>query len=177
MTRISHHLNCKFCSNDCTQAILPGYPRYKYHSFIAGAVGGYFVWGKEYSSVHYQILLYLASRVLVGCIKVALGQQNHNDAMQVRSNNSIYKEAPNNDNHSNDRVVSSESNSSTTCYYLKKFVEEKGYSLSSTIVWALVMSLFENYPNSLHPSLRSSMEEIYHSSPASLLSNFCRLFY
>lgn len=177
MRRISHHLNSKLCGNNCTLATLPGYPECKYHSFIAGAVGGYYVWGKEYSSVHYQILLYLASRVLVGCIKVALGQQNQNDAMQLRSNNSIYEEAPNDSNHSNDRVVSSGSNSLTTFYYLKKFVEEKSYSLSSTIVWALVMSLFENSPNSLHPSLRSSMEEIYHSSPASLLSNFYRIFY
>jgi peroxisomal membrane protein 4 len=32
---------------------------------VAGAIGGYFVWGR-YSAVNYQIVLYLTSRVLVG---------------------------------------------------------------------------------------------------------------
>jgi hypothetical protein len=41
----------------------PGYPERIYHSWIAGAIGGYFVWGRH-SAVNHQILLYLSSRVL-----------------------------------------------------------------------------------------------------------------
>eukprot|EP00986_Skeletonema_menzelii_P012918 scaffold7298_cov150-Skeletonema_menzelii.AAC.18 len=52
---------------DTTPAGLPQHP---YHAFLAGAVGGYIVWGR-YSSVNYQLILYLASRILVGCIKLA----------------------------------------------------------------------------------------------------------
>jgi hypothetical protein len=59
-----NYFDSELCTNEC---ILPGYPKHKCHPFIAGAVGGYFVWGKEYSSVHYQILLYLVSRVLESC--------------------------------------------------------------------------------------------------------------
>lgn len=45
-----------------------GHPEHAYHAFVAGAVGGYVVWGRH-SSVNYQIVLYLASRVLVGAWK------------------------------------------------------------------------------------------------------------
>jgi peroxisomal membrane protein 4 len=36
---------------------------------VAGAVGGYFVWG-NYSSINNQILLYISSRVCVGLFKL-----------------------------------------------------------------------------------------------------------
>jgi hypothetical protein len=35
------------------------------------------------------------------------------------------------------------------------------YRLASSLVWALVMYLWENSPDDLHPSLRKSMDEIY----------------
>jgi len=46
---------------------LPDNPR---HALIAGAIGGYAVWGR-YSSVNYQIVLYLASRIIVGAMTLA----------------------------------------------------------------------------------------------------------
>eukprot|EP00537_Pseudo-nitzschia_pungens_P005956 CAMPEP_0172362202 /NCGR_PEP_ID=MMETSP1060-20121228/5868_1 /TAXON_ID=37318 /ORGANISM="Pseudo-nitzschia pungens, Strain cf. cingulata" /LENGTH=225 /DNA_ID=CAMNT_0013084653 /DNA_START=102 /DNA_END=776 /DNA_ORIENTATION=+ len=48
--------------------IKPGEPERPYHSLVAGATGGYLVWGR-YSSVNYQIVLYLASRILIGLAK------------------------------------------------------------------------------------------------------------
>ena len=57
--------------NPSTSTTTPaGLPEHPYHAFVAGAVGGYIVWGR-YSSVNYQLILYLASRILVGCIKLA----------------------------------------------------------------------------------------------------------
>lgn len=53
-----------------TNPSAPGIPEQPYHAFLAGAVGGYIVWGR-YSGVNYQLILYLASRILVGCIKLA----------------------------------------------------------------------------------------------------------
>lgn len=153
-------LNSEICTNEC---ILPGYPKHKSHPFIAGAIGGYFVWGKEYSSVHYQILLYLVSRVLVGCLKVVLKDQQNQRVPVAQT-------APR-----DGRILFKRSQLSKALHFLKKTFQEKGYSLSSTVVWALVMSLFENSSHSLHPSLRSSMEEIYHSSPTNLLSYFSRV--
>jgi len=46
----------------------PGYPERIHHAFLAGAVGGYFVWGR-YNSLNQQIIFYLTSRVLLGVWK------------------------------------------------------------------------------------------------------------
>lgn len=43
----------------------PGHSERSHHALMAGAIGGYVVWGR-YSGVNYQIVLYLTSRVLVG---------------------------------------------------------------------------------------------------------------
>lgn len=47
---------------------MAGHPERPYHALVAGATGGYYVWGR-YSSVNYQIVLYLTSRVIVGLAK------------------------------------------------------------------------------------------------------------
>lgn len=47
---------------------MAGQPERAYHALLAGAVGGYVVWGK-YSSVNHQIVLYLTSRILIGLSK------------------------------------------------------------------------------------------------------------
>lgn len=103
----------------------PGYPEHPLHSFLAGSVGGYIIWGR-YSSVNYQILLYLVSRVLVGLWKRS----------KIR---------------------------------LPDALDRQSFRLGSALVWGLVMYLFEDSPEVLHPSLKRSMEEIYRSgSTASL---------
>ena len=57
-------------NNNISNNTLPGLPEHPYHAFLAGAIGGYCIWGK-YSSVNYQLVLYLTSRIIVGCIKLA----------------------------------------------------------------------------------------------------------
>lgn len=42
----------------------PGYPERNRHAMLAGAVGGYLVWGR-YNKVNVQINLYLLSRVIM----------------------------------------------------------------------------------------------------------------
>jgi peroxisomal membrane protein 4 len=48
----------------------PGRPAASWHPLVAGALGGWLVWG-NYSGVNYQIVLYLLSRILVGGARVA----------------------------------------------------------------------------------------------------------
>ncbi len=48
----------------------PGLPEYPQHAAISGAIGGYFIWGK-YSSINYQIVLYLTSRIIAGMVSLA----------------------------------------------------------------------------------------------------------
>ncbi len=98
----------------------PGHAEHAHHAWIAGAVGGYFVWGR-YSSVNYQVVLYLTSRVLVG----------------------LWKKYGINISH------------------------PRIYSLAAAVVWGVVMMLFEESPDVLHPSLKSSMDEIYRTKLSS----------
>lgn len=95
----------------------PGHPEHAYHSFVAGAIGGFFVWGR-FSAVNNQLLLYLTSRVLVGLWKRAYHGQSH----------------------------------------------PRAYQFASAAIWGLVMALWEESPHVLHPSLKSSMDEIYRYS-------------
>lgn len=48
----------------------PGIPEKPQHAAIAGAIGGYCIWG-NYTSINYQIVLYLTSRVIVGLATLA----------------------------------------------------------------------------------------------------------
>lgn len=91
-----------------------GHPERSHHALFAGAIGGYLIWGR-YSSVNYQVVLYLASRVLVGLWKrYGVGHEHPNL-----------------------------------------------YRFAAAAVWGVVMMLFEECPEVLHPSLKSSMDEIY----------------
>jgi peroxisomal membrane protein 4 len=51
-----------------------GTPAHPYQALLAGGVGGWLVWG-NYSSVNFQIVMYLMSRVAVALVK--LGAQNN----------------------------------------------------------------------------------------------------
>ncbi|KAJ0392269.1 hypothetical protein P43SY_005490 [Pythium insidiosum] len=46
-----------------------GKPAEHWHAAVAGAVGGYLVWGR-YSGVNYQIVMYLFARIAIGAIRV-----------------------------------------------------------------------------------------------------------
>ena len=100
-----------------------GHPERSYHALVAGAVGGYLVWGR-YSGVNYQIVLYLTSRVLVGLAKHLQEAYLPSDAIPFH----------------------------------------QSYPLFAAAIWGLVMMLFEEHPDVLHPSLKKSMDEIYRYS-------------
>jgi peroxisomal membrane protein 4 len=99
-----------------------GQPDEPYHAFIAGALGGYVIWGR-YSSLNYQLVLYLASRVAVACIQLAREKGPWKSINDTLSSNT--------------------------------------YPCMAAGIWGAVMMLFESYPDTLHSSLRRSMDEIY----------------
>jgi len=109
--------------NNSTYSNVPGHPEQPHHAFLAGAVGGYIVWGR-YSGVNYQLILYLISRIIVGCLKLA-------------------------------------SQKGIPPFSWKQLTFTKTYPWAAAGIWGTVMVMFEEYPESLHPSLRRSMEEIY----------------
>ena len=114
-------------------AIKAGEPERPYHSLLAGATGGYIVWGR-YSSVNHQIVLYLASRILVGLAKRGW---------------ELFYQRPGH--------FKSKSNSNP-----KSILQHpQTYRVLAATVWGIVMLLFEESPHVLHRSLKKSMDEIY----------------
>lgn len=106
----------------------PGHPERMHHALIAGAIGGYFVWGR-YSALNQQIVLYLTSRVLVGVWKrVSAGRESNNKQLQRKNG---------------------------------KTEDSRTFRFFASLVWSIVMALWEESPNTLHPSLKKSMDEIY----------------
>lgn len=96
-----------------------GYPESNRHALIAGAVGGYYIFGRHGNKVNVQINLYLFSRIIM-----ALGHRYGMNAMDPSDNN-------------------------------------RYYPWFAATIWGIVMFLFEEDPDTLQPSLKMSMNEIY----------------
>lgn len=120
-------------SPESTAIVKAGEPERPYHSLLAGAAGGYIVWGR-YSSVNHQIILYLASRILVG-----LGKRGWE---YVHQRPGYFK---GDSNSTRDSILQ----------------HPRTYPLVAATVWGIVMLLFEESPHVLHRSLKKSMDEIY----------------
>jgi peroxisomal membrane protein 4 len=114
-----------------------GHPERPYHSLVAGACGGYIVWGR-YSKVNEQILLYLTSRVLVGIVQ-RLWEHVH------KSYGNVPQQKQNHHKHHSNSILN----------------HPRTFSVLAAAVWGVVMVLFEDSPHVLHRSLKSSMDEIY----------------
>ena len=122
---------------------MAGFPQYSRHALIAGMIGGYTVWGR-YSSINYQIVLYLTSRVIVALFQ------------RLSKNTSTQQHELKQAHFSQSLPSSSDS--------LRQLIKDRIYPLSAATIWGIVMYLFEDSPEFLHPSLRSSMDEIYRFS-------------
>ena len=107
-----------------------GSPYHTHHAFLAGLLGGYTIWGRNYSSIHYQILLYLIPRVLIGTLKLLKEEYLPKNMLILQDATSF----------------------------------TNAYPIISSLVWAIVMTLFEKFPHTLQSSLRNSMYEIYRFS-------------
>jgi peroxisomal membrane protein 4 len=103
------------------RSVVVGQPQHSWDAALAGAIGGYYCWGR-YSAVNQQLLLYLSSRVLLGVWKKNAGNSTTTRIMRIP------------------------------------------YPVVAAMIWGAVMYLFEDDPQVLHPSLKSSMDEIYRYS-------------
>lgn len=115
-----------------TNQLGPGFPGKTQHAAIAGAIGGYLIWGR-YSSINNQIVLYLIPRIIEAVVLLA-----------------------------REKKISP--------FHWKLFNFDNVYPIKATIVWAIVMALFESNPHVLHPSLEQSMNEIYRYGPKTMTS-------
>ena len=142
-------------------------PQSPYHSFVAGLIGGYSVWGR-YSSVNYQIVLYLTSRVLTGLVALGVENLRHSHLFEYlfkghSSATSLSSSSLPSHISSNTTTTTTQSSSSSSSW-LSWLTFERAYPLYAASIWGAVMVLFETYPHVLHPSLKISMDEVYRNT-------------
>ncbi|MDI1491433.1 MAG: hypothetical protein OHK93_002642 [Ramalina farinacea] len=108
-----------------------------WHTFIAGLTGGYFVFGKGIqSSVNQQIVIYVFARVVLACAKLA-----------VAEGRGVVREMSRNAGGDSERID-----------LIRRTLKENAWPVFAAGSWAAVMWLFRWYPETLQPSLRSSMQ-------------------
>lgn len=116
------------------------------HTFLAGLFGGYWVFGHgkgATSSVNQQIVIYVFARVVLALAKLAVQPPGDN------------------------ALVGSQYGGHGGAGFLglnpqqTKAVQRYAWPVFASVSWASVMWLFEGYPDTLQPSLRSSMTYMY----------------
>ncbi|KXT07350.1 hypothetical protein AC578_420 [Pseudocercospora eumusae] len=116
------------------------------HPFLSGLHGGYWVFGHgrgARSSVNQQIVIYVFARVMLALAKLAV---------QPRGDNALV--GSHYGGHGGVGVLG------LTPEQIKT-VQKYSWPVFASLSWAGVMWLFEGYPDTLQPSLRSSMTYIY----------------
>ncbi|KAI9846521.1 MAG: hypothetical protein M1837_003942 [Sclerophora amabilis] len=112
------------------------------HSFIAGLLGGYAVFGRGIqSSVNQQISIYVFARVVLALAKMTFSNPGSAGAGSTSSTVTVGGDSG-----------------------LAGFVTRHSWPAFASLSWAFVMWIFHDDPNNLQPSLRSSMKYIYVNS-------------
>lgn len=108
-------------------------------SFVAGLVGGYYVFGRSKSSVNQQIVIYVFARVVLAFASLAFQPRGDNTLLggQYGGRGGLGV-LPFSDG-------------------TREKVRKNAWPVFASLSWAAVMWLFRYYPEMLQPSLRSSM--------------------
>lgn len=117
-----------------------------FHSFLSGLHGGYWVFGHgkgAKSSVNQQIVIYVFARVVLALAKLAVQPPGDNALV-----GSSYG------GHGGKGLL-------TLSEEQRAFIRRYSWPVFASMSWASVMWLFEGYPETLQPSLRSSMTYMY----------------
>jgi peroxisomal membrane protein 4 len=116
------------------------------HTFLAGLLGGYWVFGHgraAHSSVNQQIVIYVFARVMLAMAKLAV--QPPGDNILIGGSYG---------GHGGKGLLGLSEKQ-------LELVRKKSWPVFASLSWAFVMWLFRWYPETLQPSLRSSMTYIY----------------
>ena len=108
-----------------------------YDTFMAGLLGGYWVFGRTIrSSVSQQIVIYIFARVVLGTAKMMVHPKGEKASVVPGGGGGF---------------------GLITDPKVKKWLRENGWVAFASLSWACVMYLFRWHPEDLQPSLRSSM--------------------
>jgi len=115
-----------------------------YDTFLAGLAGGYFVFGRGmHSSVNQQIVIYVFARVCLAMAKlVVMPKKGAADLPEGMSGGMGLVTDPK----------------------VREMLQRNAWPAMASISWAMVMYIFRWHPETIQPSLRSSMTYIYVNS-------------
>lgn len=116
-------------------------------TFLAGLIGGYYVFGRSKSSVNQQIVIYVFARVVLATAALAFQPPGDNALIGGR-----YGGRGGIGFAGNMLGLSEES---------RQKVRRNAWPVFASLSWASVMWLFRYYPEMLQPSLKSSMTYMY----------------
>ena len=123
------------------RTLSPSKREHDYDTFISGLLGGYIVFGRgRQGSVNQQIVIYVFARVVLAIAKIAVlpGTQTGNLASSMKSKSRF--------------VLTPQ---------VAERVRENAWPVFASMSWAAVMYVFRKHPETIQPSLRSSMRYIY----------------
>jgi peroxisomal membrane protein 4 len=112
-----------------------------YDTFLSGAVGGYYVFGRGRagsSSVNQQIVIYVFARVVLALARLSLESPSMTSMTPTPT---LWTQRLDPE--------------------IKKRIQENAWPVFASLSWALVMYIFRWQPESIQPSLRSSMKYMY----------------
>lgn len=117
-----------------------------YDTFLAGLLGGYTVFGRgKQGSVNQQIVIYIFARVMLALAKLSIQPR--------RTRSTAFSASP-----------LSQPRRSFLSPQAREQIEAGAWPVFASLSWALVMYIFRWYPDTIQPSLRSSMKYIYVNS-------------
>lgn len=117
-----------------------------YDTFFAGALGGYYVFGKNPNSVKQQIVIYVFARVCLALAKLSV-------------------ESPSFTSNTPTPTIFTQRLSPAT----RAKIQENAWPVFASLSWAFVMYIFRWQPESIQSSLKSSMKYMYVSLEAEAL--------
>lgn len=112
-------------------------------TFIAGLLGGYYVFGTSQSSVNQQIVIYVFARVVLAIAKLSVQPPGDNALIGSRYGG-----------RGGAGVIKMSDST-------REMIRHNAWPVFASLSWAGVMWLFRWYPDMLQPSLKSSMTYIY----------------
>ncbi|KAF2100137.1 mitochondrial carrier [Rhizodiscina lignyota] len=131
----------------------PSHKEGHYDTFVAGLLGGYTVFGRSHSSVSQQIVIYIFARVCLAYAKLAV-LPRANGSLMVRGADP-YGEIMGGGKEGGGGwgLIPDERT--------RELVMQKAWPVFASLSWAFVMYVFRWHPETVQPSLRSSMHYIY----------------
>lgn len=109
-----------------------------YDAFVAGAIGGYYVFGRRYNSIKQQIVIYVFARVVLALAALSIESPVYTSGTPTPT-------------------LWTQRLSPRT----KEMVQANAWPVFASLSWALVMYVFRWQPESIQNSLKSSMKYMY----------------